>query len=189
MKQQQNESPETERRLQICNKTKSGLVSMISFVIGKIEHSAMSFGKAAASAAILILLSSVGATAKPIVTTADTNLRKSPGTDSPVLTLVPMGTMVEVGKCSNGWCQASLNGQDGYVIARNVGMATARRVQRGPVVVDEEVEEDGPPVVYGPGPAYVIGPPAYGYGPYYGYGAYYGYYGGWGYRGGWGRRW
>jgi hypothetical protein len=139
----------------------------------------MSFVRIAASAAIVTLLSVACATAKPIAATGDTNLRKSPGTDSAVLTLISKGTTVEVGKCSNGWCQASLNGQDGYVIAQNLGMATARRAPRGPAVVEEEIEEDGPPVGYGR--SYVIGPPAYyGYGPYYG---------GWGYRGGWGRRW
>jgi uncharacterized protein YraI len=139
----------------------------------------MSVVRIAAAAAIFTLLSAVGATAKPIVTSGDTNLRKSPGTDSAVLTLVPKGTTVEVGTCTNGWCQASFDGQDGFVIAQNVGMAAARRPPRGQVVAEEEVDEYGPPVVYRPAPYY------YGYGPYYGY------YGGWGYRGGWGwgRRW
>jgi hypothetical protein len=137
----------------------------------------------AAWAAIFTVLPAVCAMAKPVTTTADTNLRQSAGTDSSVLTLIPKGTSVEVGKCSNGWCQVSLNGQDGYAIAQNLGMATARRAPRGPMVAEEEVEEyDGPPVVYGR-PAYVVGPPLY-----YGYGPYYGFYGGWGYRG-WGRRW
>jgi uncharacterized protein YraI len=142
----------------------------------------MSSGRIAAVAAMFTLLTAVGATANPITTTADTNLRKSPGTDSAVLTLIPKGTSVEVGKCSNGWCQASLNGQDGYVFAPNVGMASARRAPRGPMVAEEEVEDGyGPPVVYGPR-AYVVGPPVY-----YGYRPYYGFYGGWGYRG-WGWR-
>ena len=149
----------------------------------------MSFVRIAASAAIFTLLSAVSATAKPVTLTAETNLRKSPGTDSPVLTLIPKGTTVEVGKCSNGWCATSLNGQDGYVIARNLGMAPARRAPRAPVVVEDEVDEVGPPIGYSPR-AYVVGPPVYyGYRPYYGYGPYYGgYYGGWGYRG-WGWRW
>jgi len=132
-----------------------------------------------ASVAIVTVLSVAGASANPVVTKGDTNLRKSPGTDSPVLTLIPKGTSVEVGKCSNGWCQVSVNGQDGYVFAPNVGMAPPRRMARGPVGEEEIVEED-----YGPPPGYVVGPPVY-----YGYGPYYGYYGGWGYRGGWGRRW
>ena len=133
----------------------------------------MSFVRIAASAAIFTLLSAVGAMAKPIATTAETNLRKSPGTDSPVLTIIPKGTTVEVGKCSNGWCETSTDGRDGFVIARNLGMAPARRARFVPQVYDEEVEEVGPPV-YGP-PVY------YGYRPYYGHGPYYGY--GWGYRG------
>ena len=148
----------------------------------------MSFVRIAASAALVTLLSAAGATAKPIATTADTNLRKSAGTDSQVLTLIPKGTTVEIGKCSNGWCEASLNGQDGFVIAQNVGMTPARRPpSRGPGgVVEEEIDDGyGPPVRYYGAPVY------YGYGPYYGYGygPYYGY--GWGYRAdwGWGRRW
>ena len=151
----------------------------------------MSFVRIAASAALVTLLSAAGATAKPIATTADTNLRKSAGTDSQVLTLIPKGTTVEIGKCSNGWCEASLNGQDGFVIGQNVGMAPARRPPpRGPGgVVEEEIDDGyGPPVRYGAPVYYGYGPAyGYGYGPYYeyGYGYGYGYRGGWG----WGRRW
>jgi Bacterial SH3 domain len=143
----------------------------------------MSFARIAASAAVFTLLSAGFAIAKPVTTTGETNLRKSPGTDSPVITLIPKGTSVEVGKCTNGWCETSFNGQDGYAIGQNLGMATARRAPRGPMVA----EGDG----YGPPPGYVVGPPGYYgyYRPYYGYGPYYGgYYGGWGYRGGWGWR-
>ena len=143
----------------------------------------MSLVRIAASAVIFTALSAACATAKPIVTTGDTNLRKAPGTASPVLTLIPKGTSVEVGPCTNGWCQASFDGQDGYVIGQNVGMAAARRPPpRGPMVADGEVVDEGygpPPVVYGPRPYY------YGYGPgYYGYGPYYRGWG-WGWGGGW----
>ena len=126
----------------------------------------MSFVRVAASAAIFTLLSAVCATAKPIATTAETNLRKSAGTDSPVLTIIPKGTTVEVGKCSNGWCETSVDGRDGYVIARNLGLAPARRPRPAPQVYDEA----GQPVYYGYRPYY-------GYAPYYGYGPYYGYFG------------
>ncbi len=129
----------------------------------------MRFGRAAASAATLILLSCMAATAKPIVTTGETNLRKGPGTDTEVLTLIPKGTTVEVGKCTKGWCEATLNEQSGYVIARNVGMAPRRP----------------PPQVYWQaGPGYVGPPVVYRPYPYYGYPYY------WGYRRwGWGWRW
>ena len=148
----------------------------------------MSFLRIAASAAIFTLLSAVGATAKPITTTGETNLRKSPGTDSPVLTIIPKGTTVEVGKCSNGWCETSTDGRDGFVIARNLGLASAPRPRPAAQVYDEEVEEVGPPVY---GPRAYAGPPVYyGYRRYYGYGPYGAYYGGWGYRGWeWGWRW
>ena len=67
------------------------------------------------------------------------------------------------------------DGQNGYAIARNLGMAPARRARFVPQVYDEDVEVVGPPVYYGYRPYY-------GFRPYYGYGPYGGYYGGWGYR-------
>src|ERR1700679_1410491 len=135
----------------------------------------MNFARLAASAAILTSLSVWLGAAKRVTVVSEVNLRKSPGTDSEVLTLIPKGTTVEVGKCTNGWCEASLDGKDGYVIARNVGMAARRPPPRGPGG-DEMVENIGPPE-YGPRPGYVAGPPVYyGYGPYYRpYPYYYGY--------------
>ena len=139
----------------------------------------MRFAKAAASAAIITVLLTSAATAKPIATVAETNLRKGPGTDTEVLTLIPKGTTVEVGKCTNGWCEASLDGKDGFIIARNVGMAPrpAPRLARfGAQVVEEEFET--PPVYYRP-----YRPYPYFYRPYpYAY-----YYRPWGW--GWGWRW
>lgn len=131
----------------------------------------MRFAKAAASAAIVTVLSVVSATAKPIATTGETNLRKSAGTDSEILTLIPKGGVVEVGECTNGWCAASFDGKEGFVIGRNVGMGP-RPAPRGRAM--------GPVQVYDEGPAYgrrVYGPPLY-YRPY----PYYGYPYGWGYR-------
>jgi uncharacterized protein YraI len=143
----------------------------------------------AASATVFTLLSAVAAAAKPnetkpVETSADTNLRAAPGTAGEVLVLIPKGTTVQVGACSNGWCQVSLNGQEGFAVAQNLGMAPMHKAERrGSAVVDDEVEELGPPVY---APVYVAGPPVY-YG--YGYGPYFGFYGGWGFRHGWVRRW
>jgi Bacterial SH3 domain len=64
---------------------------------------------------------------KPIATTAETNLRKAPGTDGQILALIPKGTTVKVGGCRNGWCRISWKGLDGYAIARNLGTAAAPR--------------------------------------------------------------
>jgi uncharacterized protein YraI len=130
----------------------------------------MTFVRAAASAAIITLLSTVGATAKPVATTAETNLRKSPGTNSEVVTLIPKGTTVEVGKCTNGWCEASVDGKDGFVIGRNVGMGRAadprwsrkkrsskarsmpgRRAITGPIRITGITATTGPGVMAGDG--------------------------------------
>ncbi len=149
----------------------------------------MSFARIAAAAAMFTLLSAAGAMAKPVTLAADTNLRKSPGLDAEVLTLLPKGTTVEVGKCTNGWCETSSNGNRTRRWRRclaTIGLDQNRCLARvgGPVLRKGIVEEVGPPVY---GPRYVAGPPVY-YRPYYGYGygPYYGY--GWGYRG-WGWRW
>src|ERR1700691_5084328 len=125
----------------------------------------MSFIRIAALAAIFTFLSAVGATAKPVTLTADTNLRKAPGLDAEVLTLLPKGTTVEVGKCTNGWCETSSDGKDGFAFAQNLGMAARRPPPRGPAGGEKIVEEEGPPV-YGPR-AYAVGPPVY-YRPYWG---------------------
>src|SRR5579863_5195699 len=124
----------------------------------------MRFAKAAASAAIVTLLLTGAINAKPIATVAETNLRKGPGTDTEVLTLIPKGTTIEVGKCTNGWCEASLDGKDGFVIARNVGLAP-RPAPRPPQVYEEEEVVEAP--VY-------VRPPVY-YRPYPYYYGYYGY--------------
>jgi uncharacterized protein YgiM (DUF1202 family) len=62
-----------------------------------------------------------------IATTRETNLRKMPRTDSEIVTLIPRGMTVAVGDCRNGWCRASWNGRNGYIIARNLGTAEAQR--------------------------------------------------------------
>jgi hypothetical protein len=141
----------------------------------------MNFARLAASAAILTTLAVDLAAAKPATVAAEVNLRKGPGTDSEIITLIPKGTMVEVGTCTNGWCRVSWNGQDGYSIATNLGLGGPPPLRRRPMV--DEYDYPPPPGVYEPLPGYVVGPPVY-YGPRY-YGPYYGPY----WRGGWRRRW
>jgi hypothetical protein len=141
----------------------------------------MSLARLAVIAAMLTALSTA-ASAKPVTVPSETNLRKAPSTGSEVITLIPKGEKVEAGSCDAGWCKVTWKGQDGYAIARNLGLAPpARRVARR---YAEEYDDDSP-VEYGPGPGYVVGPPVYygyyPYGPYYGYG---GWGGGWGWRGG-----
>lgn len=126
------------------------------------------------AAAALLAAFSTAAVAKSVTLGAETNLRKAPGTKSEVVTLMPKGAAVEVGDCDAGWCTVTWNGQNGYAIARNLGLAprraaAVRRPPPGyPVYEDDDSYDDGPPVVYEDDPPpYVVGPPVY-YG-YFGY--------------------
>jgi uncharacterized protein YgiM (DUF1202 family) len=115
------------------------------------------------------------------------NLRRGPGTNYTVITLIPAGAGVAVGDCNGGWCQVAYQGQDGYVIATSLG-------QGGPSAPQSAAAGYPPPPGYGPDypqPVDVAPPPYYGpyyyygYRPYYyGYGPYY-----YGYRGYWRRQW
>jgi uncharacterized protein YraI len=72
--------------------------------------------------ATLLAAVSAAAAAKPVTLSAETNLRKAPGTKSEAIGLMPKGTEVEVGECDSGWCKVTWDGQEGYAIARNLGM-------------------------------------------------------------------
>ena len=147
----------------------------------------MNVARLAVSAAIFAIFGADLAAAKPTTVVAEVNLRKGPGTDSEVITLIPKGTMVEVGACTNGWCKVSWNGQDGYSIATNLGLGPPP-MRRRPL--PDDYDYPPPPGTYGP-PGYVVGPPVYyGYGPPAYYGPYYRPYYGFGWRGGgWRHRW
>jgi hypothetical protein len=153
----------------------------------------MNLARVMASTVILTALAIDLAAAKPATVAADVNMRKGPGTDSEIVTLIPKGTMVEVGSCTNGWCQVTWNGQDGYSIATNLGLGGPAPVRRRPMpMAGDEYDYPPPPGTYGPPPGYVVGPPVYYGAPaYYDYGPYYGPYYGPRWRGGygWRRRW
>ena len=119
-------------------------------------------------------------------------MRDTPTTSGKVLALIPKGTSVEVATCTNGWCQVSFNGQQGYAISRNLGIPqpNPRRVARRFAGPPQVYEDDAP--IYDPGPVYVGPPyPYYGYGPYYPAPAYWGprWGFGWGWGGGFRHRW
>src|SRR5260370_16214402 len=112
----------------------------------------MNFARLAVGAALLTALSVDLALAKPTTVVADVNLRKGPGTDNEIITLIPKGTMVEVGTCTNGWCMVTWNGQDGFSMATNLGLAGPPPVRRRPMPDDYE---------YPPPPGYLVCPPIY----------------------------
>jgi uncharacterized protein YraI len=95
---------------------------------------AMVFARSVAIAVMSAALSAICATAKPVTTTGDTNLRKAPGTDGEKIGLIPNGTKVEVGKCGNGWCEVTWKGKAGYALARNLAMASVSPPAVAPAV-------------------------------------------------------
>jgi hypothetical protein len=121
------------------------------------------------------------------VVSAKVNLRSNPGTDSEILASIPAGSTVRVGECQGEWCAVTWNGQNGYVITRNLNLGGSRQAGVYPrqpgYPPGYPGDEDGLPG-YAPGPGYYFGPPAV-YGPAYYYGprVYYG--PGWGWRRHW----
>src|SRR5436309_11936773 len=95
----------------------------------------MTLARAILSAAAGLMLTVAGANAKPTTVTSEVNLRDTPTTSGKILALIPKGTSIEVATCTNGWCQVSFNGQQGYVISRNLGMPqpAPRRLVRRPM--------------------------------------------------------
>src|SRR5262245_23887147 len=119
----------------------------------------MNLARGSLVAAIVML--ATAAYAKPTTVTSEVNLRDMPTTSGKILALIPKGTSVEVATCTDGWCQVSYNGQQGYVISRNLGMPQPAPPPRRAVRRPPQVYAEGPPI-YDPGPVYV-GPPY----PYY----------------------
>jgi Bacterial SH3 domain len=111
----------------------------------------------AIAAAAFTAVSAVSADATPASLNTNTNLRQGPGTQFGVITTVPAGTLVNVIRCGGAWCNVTVNGQPGYMIARSLSGAAPVPVGAAPA-----------PVVVAPPPVY------YGYGPYYGPRLYYG---------------
>jgi hypothetical protein len=136
-----------------------------------------------AGACVLLLAGS--AAAKPGVATTSVNLRAEANTTSEVLAKIPGSGRIDVGECRDGWCAATYQGKNGFVIATAVD--TSGRAPQRPQGVRRPVpgapgydpDDDDftpapgyrgygppPPVAYGPGPYY------YGPRPYYGPGYY-----------------
>lgn len=95
-----------------------------------------------------LAISASAAEARPVLVTADLNVRVGPGTEHPSVGVIPGGSTAEVGRCRYGWCEIFWRGIQGYSSAAYL-------------------EGGGPPRVYGPPPPVVYGPRPYIYGPYY----------------------
>jgi hypothetical protein len=103
-------------------------------------------------AGALALAAPVAAEARPVLVTADLNVRVGPGTEHPSVGVIRGGSTAEVGRCFSGWCEIFWGGLRGF-------SSQAYLDGYGP-----------PPAAYAPPPP----PPPVYYGPrrYYGYGPY-----------------
>ena len=63
------------------------------------------------------LLAAGSASAGEERTTSNLNLRTGPGTNYPVHTVIPAGSMVDVVACGHEWCHLKWAGQVGYTNA------------------------------------------------------------------------
>ncbi len=102
-------------------------------------------------AGVFAIAAIAAAEARPVLVTADLNVRVGPGTEHPSVGVIRGGSTAEVGRCFTGWCEIFWNGLRGF-------SSQAYLDGYGP-----------PPAVYAPAP-----PPVYYYGPrrHYGYGPY-----------------
>lgn len=80
---------------------------------------------------------------------SDLNFRSQPTARSYSLGVIPGGTTIPAGPCAQGWCQAVLGGQVGYVSQRYLDFG-GPPVYAAPPPPPPPIY--GPPVVYGPPP-------------------------------------
>jgi hypothetical protein len=128
-------------------------------------------------AAVCLLVSTGMAAAEPALAVSDVNMRGGPGTNFPVMMLIPGGTTVDVRGCSGEWCQVTFAGRLGFANASYLdfgdgppvpvpGPGFPAGVYPGPVppgAIYQEPDVD-------PEPYYAPGPGPYGPGPYGPYG-------------------
>ena len=112
--------------------------------------------KSSFAAALIVLGVSVAAEARPVLVTADLNVRVGPGTEHPSVGVIRGGSTAEVGRCFNGWCEIAWGGLRGFSSQAYLDGGGPNYVQPAP---------PPPPVYYGPRPYY--GPGYYNpYRPY-----------------------
>lgn len=103
--------------------------------------------KSSFAAALLMLGASVAADARPVLVTADLNVRTGPGTQHPSVGVIRGGSTAEVGRCFDGWCEIAWGGLRGF-------SSQAYLDGYGPPPAPVYRPAPPPPVYYGPRPYY-----------------------------------
>ena len=96
------------------------------------------------------LAASAAGCSDPGIVTAETELLQGPAAESKLLAVIPKGSAIAVGDCSNGWCRVSWNGRDGYILTKSVRFTESARnspePNQPPLSGDEEATPDVAPV-------------------------------------------
>jgi uncharacterized protein YraI len=98
--------------------------------------------KSSIAAAVIVLGASIAAEARPVLVTADLNVRSGPGTQHPSVGVIRGGSTAEVGRCFDGWCEIAwgpLRGFSSQAYLDGGGPAPIYRPAPPP-----------PPIYYGP---------------------------------------
>lgn len=112
-----------------------------------------SFVKSSFAAALIVLGASAVAQARPVLVTADLNVRVGPGTEHPSVGVIRGGSTAEVGRCFQGWCEIAWGGLRGFSSQQYLdGFGPPQ------VPAYQPAPPPPPPVYYRPRPYY---------GPYY----------------------
>ena len=89
--------------------------------------------------AVALIVSLAGCSDSGTVTN-EAKLQQSPAGSSKVLAIIPQGSAIGVGDCSNGWCRVSWNGRDGYVLTKSVHLS--QHAFRSTSEPDQQPEEN-----------------------------------------------
>ncbi len=103
--------------------------------------------KSSIAAAMIVLGASLAAEARPVLVTADLNVRTGPGTQYPSVGVIRGGSNADVGRCFNGWCEVVWGGLRGF-------SSQAYLDGFGPPPAPTYVAPPPPPVYYQPRPYY-----------------------------------
>jgi len=64
---------------------------------------------------------------EPATVTTQVNLLQAPSGQSSVVATIPRGSVIKVRECTNGWCRASWNDHDGYILSKYVRVGDSVR--------------------------------------------------------------
>lgn len=99
-------------------------------------------GRGRRAGLVLLALGFVTGCSDPGFVAVQADLRQEPATESKVLAVIPKGSAIKVGDCSNGWCRVSWNGHDGYILTKSMRLTGGVRRNVSDASQPEEQEDD-----------------------------------------------